>query len=774
MKKSYLFILSLFIANASVAQTSNLDELPLPVLRQKLTISKNDTNKVNLQLAFGHLMLLKATKGEKDIDSAERFSAQAAALSGQLNYQFGIINAMLLHAETCYHRNDREAGLKTAQDALAFSKIHNNSDGEGRSYHLIAQYYATSDPVALRSRIYYINKAIAIFRKDRNALWLSYLLTQNADLLFQAERTTEGLKLLFEALNLGKSVSRRTIEGIYWNIGRTSMGLGDYSNALKYNLLALKTAKEVKDTSLQLGYIKHLIASTYIKMNDYELAIPYSIEILRMARRYNAESLIKTESSALAAEYTHSHEETKALEILNEMKIKAKSDLDKLSVSVDFLYSLVYAKRLAQAGQYATEVKEHLAGISPQNITELMNAFNSLAYYYSETGQVKLAYHYTETYAAMAHKLSYFEGITLTENRHYKLINVKGGPQSVIGHFLKEQKEKDSTDHIVKSYQMFALEMENETLKKNAHIDSLTRDAQIKDIKLKRNQLIQKVTIAGSAMLLIITGLIYSRYRLKQRSNALLTMQKEEIDNKNNALEELIKDKNELLKDKDQLLAEKELLFKEVNHRVKNNLHSVMLLLENQAASLEGNAFDAVNISRHRIYAMALVHEQLIESSKLKSINMGQYLPQLVSHIKDSFQGSTQVNIKINVEDLIIDVALALPLALIVNEAVTNTFKYAFPDRPNGEVYVGFGRIKDQIRLEIADNGKGMDPHAKLEKDSGVGLKLIRGLCEDIDAKMTIKNASGTRIVILCNSEQSLEEINLDRALDHLPDSDMS
>jgi len=106
--------------------------------------------------------------------------------------------------------------------------------------------------------------------------------------------------------------------------------------------------------------------------------------------------------------------------------------------------------------------------------------------------------------------------------------------------------------------------------------------------------------------------------------------------------------------------------------------------------------------------------------------------------------------------------------------AVTNTFKYAFPDRPNGEVYVGFGRIKDQIRLEIADNGKGMDPHAKLEKDSGVGLKLIRGLCEDIDAKMTIKNASGTRIVILCNSEQSLEEINLDRALDHLPDSDMS
>ncbi|WP_429391479.1 histidine kinase dimerization/phosphoacceptor domain -containing protein [Mucilaginibacter lappiensis] len=774
MKKFQLFILLLFFVKSSFAQTSNLDEFPLSVLRQKLSISTNDTNTVKLQLAVGHLMLLKAIRGERDIDSAKTFSAKAAVLSGKLNYQFGIINAMLLNAETFYARSNREEGLAIAQKALTFSKVLHNSDGEARSYHLIAQYYPASDPVSLQNRIIYMNKAIAIFRKNKNTHWLSDLLTQNADLLSQAERTTEGLKMLFEALNQGKGVSRRTVEGIYWNIGRISMGIGDYSNALKYNLLAVKTANEVNDTTMQVVYIKHLIAATYIKAKDYDRAIPYSIEVLKMAKRYNDTWCIKMASSALAFEFTHTNRLSKALGILNELKSKASSDLDKLSVSVDFLNNLTYAKQYYQAGQYVQELKKLLAGIPTDNPTVIMDAYNALAYYYSETKQVKLAFHYTDLYAALAHQLNYVEGITAADDRYYKLVKLNQRSRTDIGKFFKDQEIRDSAYNKVKAYQIFLLDMENETLEKNRYIDSLTLDAQIKEIRLKRNQLIQKVTIFGAAMLLIITGLIYSRYRLKQRSNALLTLQKEEIDSKNNALQQLIIDKNELLKDKDELISLKDLLFKEVNHRVKNNLQSVMLLLENQAAILEGEALDAVNISRHRIYAMSLVHEQLIESSKLKSVNMSLYLPQLIEHIKGSFQGSTQVNIRISVEELLIDVSLALPLALIVNEAVTNAIKYAFPNQKNGEVYVAFGMIKDQIRLEIADNGKGMDSHAKTKKNSGMGLKLMRGLCEDIDAKITFKNASGTRIVILCNNDRQQEEINMDTALRHLPDLDMN
>jgi two-component sensor histidine kinase len=774
MKKCRLLILLLLLGNIAFAQTSNLDELPLPVLRNKLRLSGNDTNKVNIQLALGHLMLCKATVGEKDIDSAINFSAQAGALSRQLNYQFGIINSMLLRTETLYHRQQKEAGLEIAKNALSFAQRHFNSDGEARSYHLIAQYYSTSDSVSLRNKISNYNKAIGIFRKNRNYLWLSFLLTQNADLLCQAERPSEGLKLLFEALNLGKSVSRRTIEGIYWNIGRISMDIGDYTNSLKYDLFALQTAKEVKDTTMQFAYINHLIASTYIKIEDYAHAIPYSNMVLNMAKRYNSGYFINAASSALALEYTHTNKLSKALAIFNEMKKRAVTDNEKLSVDVDFLHNLLFANKIAEAGRYAEEIKELLPKIPPGNVTEIMNGYNALASYYSETNQVKKAYYYTELYTDKAHKLNYSEGVEMAENLYTKLFNLNRSSKSDIGHFLKDKEIRDSANHKVKAYQVFLLDMENEALKKNRHIDSLTMDARLKDSKLKQNQLIQNVFIGGAVMLLIITGLIYSRYRLKQRSNALLTLQKEEIYIKNNVLQQLISDKNELLKDKDELLSEKELLLKEVNHRVKNNLQSVMLLLDNQASTLKGEAFEAVNVSRHRIYAMSLVHEKLIESSKLKSISMGQYLLPLIEHIKDSFQGDTKIYVRMKVEDVTLDVSVALPLALIVNEAATNAFKYAFPDRKSGEISISLNICDDQICLEIADNGIGMNVPSNNNEVSGMGLKLIRGLCSDIDGLLTIENSAGTRILVLCKSYMHQDEVDLETALPNLPDLNRS
>ena len=549
MKKFILVVLLLILVKSSIAQTSNLDELPLPELRHRLASSKNDTTTVNLQLALGHLMMAKAIRGEKDLDSAKSFSIQAAALSGKLRYQFGLINAMLLDAETFYARNKREEGLAVAQKALAYAQTHHDRDGEARSYHLIAQYYSTADPVSLGNRIKFMNKAIAIFRENKNALWQSFLLTQNADLMSQAGRTTEGLKMLFEALNLGKAVSRRTVEGIYWNIGRASMSIGDYTNALKYDLLAVKTAKEVNDTTMQVVYIKHLIATTYIKAGDYDRAIPYSIEVLKMAKRYNETWCVKMASSALAFAYSHTNRLPEALSVLNDLKAIAGNDFDKLSVSVDFLNNLTYAKQYKQAGQYAADLKIMLRRIPANNKAVIMDAYNALAYYYSEIKQLKLAFHYTELYAALAHQLNYVDGITAADDRYYQLVKLDRSSRPDIGHFFKDQEIRDSAYNKVKAYQMFLLDMENETLDKNRHIDSLTMDAQLKETRLKRNQLIQKGTIIGALLLLVITGLIYSRYRLKQRSNALLTLQKAEIDHQNIALQQLITDKNELLKD---------------------------------------------------------------------------------------------------------------------------------------------------------------------------------------------------------------------------------
>jgi two-component sensor histidine kinase len=750
MKKILLCIFLLQITIAGLAQTSNLDELPLPVLRQKLAISANDTNKVQIQLALGHLMLLKATKGQKDMDSAMNFATRASTLSHQLKYDFGIINSMLLSAESYYHRGDGETGLKTAQNALTYAQQHNNSDGEARSYHVIAQYYQVSDPVALRNRIFYINKAISIFRKEKNILWLSFLLTANADLLFQSERTTEGLKLLFEALNLGKGVSRRTVEGIYWQIGRISSRLSDYPNALKYNLLAHKTAREVKDTTLQFCGINHSIATTYIKMQDYGRAIPYSIQALRIAKRYQARDFVNAVSSTLALAYTHTDQLSKALVILGEMKDNAYSDLDKLSVSVGFLNNLTYAKHYVPAAKHAQEVKDLVAGIPPHNVTEIMNAYNSLAAYYTETGQTKLAYHYTDLYAAMAHKLNYITGIRTAENRYYKLVSLKGNLKSAIGHYLKGRELQDSIDNIAKAYQISLLQIENETLEKNKHIDSLTREAQINDSKLKRNQLVQKVTIGGCIMLLIITGLIYSRYRLKQRSNALLTRQKSEIDDKNNSLQELVRDKNQLIDDKDKLLSEKDLLLKEVNHRVKNNLQIVMNLLQSQSVYMANDsAQQAILESQNRVRSIALIHDQLYKTEHTTEINLTAYIKELIYSLNGSLNRKTNnIRLRWEIDNISIDVSQAIPVGIILNEMVTNALKYAFPENEMGTITILVKQTGDYIEMQISDNGVGLPADFDFDSTNTLGITLLKGLTGQLKGTFSVENNNGLTISV--------------------------
>jgi len=745
MRNALLCIFLLYFAIPALGQTSSLDELPLPVLRRKLATSANDTTKVKLELALGHLMLLKPTKGEKDIDTAMYFATQASVLSRQLNYHFGIINSMLLSSESYTNRNDPETGLKIAQNALTFAQQHNNSDGQARAYHVIAQYYQPSDPVALRNRIFYINKAIEIFRKNRNYFWLSFLLTANGDLLIQAERTNEGLKLLFEALNLGTSVSRRTVEGIYWNIGKTSLKLNDYSSALKYTLLARKTAKEVKDTTLQICGINHSIASTYIKMREYKKAIPYSIEALMLAKRYDHRPYINKASSALALEYAHTGKLSKALTILNEMKRRAYGDLDKLSVRVDYLNNLTLAKDFKTAARYAVEVSVMVEGIAPHNVTEIMNAYNALASYYSETNQTKLAYHYSDLYAAMAYKLNYISGIRTAENRYYKLVASKGNLRSAIGHYIKGQEIKDSIDNIAKAYQLFLQNMENETQVKSKHIDSLTRVSLINENKMKRTELLQNVTVGGCIMLLIITGLIYSRYRLKQHSNALLTQKNLEIDLKNSSLNQLVTDKNQLLQDKDKLLVEKDLLFKEVNHRVKNNLQIVMNLLQSQCMIMSNEtAQQAILESQNRVQSIALIHEQLFKTESNTAIDLPSYIEELIRSLDRSLNHNVnRISIRCDIDPISLDVSQAIPLGIILNETVTNALKYAFPDNQMGTIKVFIKRNENFIEMLISDDGIGLPADFDPENTNSLGITLLLGLTAQLSGTVSIENNEG-------------------------------
>lgn len=183
-------------------------------------------------------------------------------------------------------------------------------------------------------------------------------------------------------------------------------------------------------------------------------------------------------------------------------------------------------------------------------------------------------------------------------------------------------------------------------------------------------------------------------------------------------------------------LAHNEVLFKEIHHRVKNNLQSVNSLLQLQPIPKE--------IRREmgrRIAAMSAVHEHIYRSGDFKTVAVRDYLRTLLRDIETG-QGA-KVEISEHVEDLSVDKDTAIPLALIVNEVLSNAFKHGFSDGRDGRLSLTFVRDQQGLgHLTIQDNGVGFDTE---QPSTGIGQRLISALTEQIGGAATYERDNGTR-----------------------------
>jgi two-component system, sensor histidine kinase PdtaS len=193
-------------------------------------------------------------------------------------------------------------------------------------------------------------------------------------------------------------------------------------------------------------------------------------------------------------------------------------------------------------------------------------------------------------------------------------------------------------------------------------------------------------------------------------------------------------------------LREKEVLLEEVHHRVKNNLQVITSLLRLQARSIKDAAtrikFDE---SRYRIQAMAILHEILDESSSLAEIDFANYIQRLVAHLVRSYGAIGRIQIQAQLEPLSCHRDIALPCGLIVNEVLSNAFKYAFPGGKEGEVRIELRRGADgMVRLLIADNGIGVARDWDWRTSPTLGLRLVRTLARQIEADLQFDGDAGT------------------------------
>jgi|GEM_PF-1576493 len=203
---------------------------------------------------------------------------------------------------------------------------------------------------------------------------------------------------------------------------------------------------------------------------------------------------------------------------------------------------------------------------------------------------------------------------------------------------------------------------------------------------------------------------------------------------------------------KEKALKEKEMLMKEIHHRVKNNLTVISSLLSLQSRYIQDDKTRSMfQESQSRARSMALIHERLYKSDNLKSIDFGDYIGDLAGELLETYSlNNGNVKLNTDVDKEILDVDLAVPLGIIINEIISNSLKYAFAGDKKGYINLKFHRKDEEFVLIVADNGNGIPENFNYEDSDSLGIRLINSFVEQIEGKMEIKSdAKGTSFKIV-------------------------
>lgn len=198
-----------------------------------------------------------------------------------------------------------------------------------------------------------------------------------------------------------------------------------------------------------------------------------------------------------------------------------------------------------------------------------------------------------------------------------------------------------------------------------------------------------------------------------------------------------------------------ETLMRELHHRVKNNLQVISSLLGLQSMKLDDiTAQKAVDESKERIRAMSLIHQKLYQQEEITALNIHEYIGNLVGELAQSYGFSQRVKINLDVPSILLDVDTTLPVGLIINELVSNAFKYAYTDIEKPILDLKLLQEKNQYILSIKDNGMGLPLGFDMDEAKSFGLKLVKLLTKQLNGNLIVKNDNGLEFQLSFNLDK--------------------
>lgn len=251
---------------------------------------------------------------------------------------------------------------------------------------------------------------------------------------------------------------------------------------------------------------------------------------------------------------------------------------------------------------------------------------------------------------------------------------------------------------------------------------SLSRENDLKSIQLTQEKSLRWQLILLAFLLFTSCAIIFIIYRKQKSKNSIIQRQADDM----------------------------QVLMREIHHRVKNNLQVISSLLDLQSLSIKDpQASEAIKESRNRVYSMALIHQNLYKEENIIGIEMNNYINKLAQSLFQSYNsGEHNIVLETDIDHLLLDVDMVIPIGLVLNELISNSLKYAFNGNGSGTLQIALKKSGDEMLLKVKDDGAGFPTGINVFTSQSFGFKLIKAFAQKLKAKLEVYNDNGACILL--------------------------
>ncbi len=540
------------------------------------------------------------------------------------------------------------------------------------------------------SAVFFLNKALSIAVANDFHPSQANILTDIANAFYAAGNYELAIRNHFAALKLREGYGeQKFIAQSYNNIALVYRARKDYANALRYNQLSLHIKQALGNKQ---GIINSCIniGACYQYMKQYDSAMHYARQVI---------------AQAFVPQDVHEGH-------------------------INYANALMGLKRDAEAKKILLDILPRLNKDEEQ--AAFISCHQSLGSMLLAAGQADAALSWLRAGLLYARRYNDREAVTAFYKLTAECYEFKKDYPNAYRNINNYHALQDSLLNEENLRQINEMNAVYDKEKQQQQIGSLTTQVKTTAETARQSRRQRNMYIIVSLVFLAIASVIWVGYQRNKKKNDLLARQKKLIET---------------------ALQEKEILMKEIHHRVKNNLQVVTSLLNLQSHYIsDEKAYSAVQAGRNRVQSMSLIHQFLYrENSNLTSIKIKDYIIELMSHLDDTYaREGVNITVSLSVDDAELDIDTVVPVGLIINELVTNAYKYAFNGCNQGAIRVTFvyHGSNGGFLLRVADNGIGMTETASGKKGHSFGYRMINAFTEKLQGHLTTDVQEGTTVSI--------------------------